>query len=84
MYAHERPDVLVPWEWEWSGVVDGATVLVSKVGGGTLGRRYAGAWHYAWTRGDRCEQGSDLFTGTGYTHEEAARVVVDTFGEVDA
>lgn len=82
-FAHERPDATRPEEWEWQHVTHrGATVLVSKVGGGTLGRRYVGAWHYSYSRRDFHEEGSDLDVGTPITHEEAAGLVAD-FTEYD-
>jgi hypothetical protein len=83
-YDHERPDPLIPQDWEYEGVMpDGACVLVSKVGGGTLGRYYSGAWHYSYSRRDRHREGSDLITGTPHTHADAATIVADHLAEQD-
>lgn len=76
-FAHERPSALHPQDWEYETVThDGATVLVSKVGGGTIGRYYSGAWHYSYSRRDRHEEGSNLILGTPHDHAGAASVVV--------
>lgn len=50
------------------------TIRVSKVGGGTQGRRYAGSWHYQAEGPDGAivAAGSDLHTGTPKSHHEAA------------
>jgi len=78
MFDHERPNPLMPQDWEYQTVMpDGATVLVSKVGGGTLGRYYAGAWHYNYSRRDRHAEGSDLVTPVAHTHADAASLVAD-------
>lgn len=78
MFAQDRPDPLVPSDWEYQTVTpEGATVLVSKVGGGTLGRRYDGAWHYSYSRRDFHTEGSDLHTGMPYSHSEAAELIAD-------
>ena len=77
-FDHDRPDPLQPDEWELSVVTDdGATVLVAKVGGGTIGRAYDGAWHYSYTLDDRHEVGSDLVTGTPCNHIDAAHLVAE-------
>ena len=84
-FDHDRPSSTD--EWELTTVTDNdATVRVSKVGGGTLGRAYAGSWHYSYhdPRGHRLEEGSDLVTGSPTTHEEAAEQVADYFEQHDA
>lgn len=77
-YDHERPSALHPQDWEYAAVMpNGATVLVSKVGGGTLGRYYDGAWHYSYSRRDRHREGSDLTTALPHDHALAASLVAD-------
>lgn len=61
----------------------GATVEISKLGGGTLGRSYAGLWE--WTA--RLDSGEMIHswdadwdmlnTGTPKTHRQAAFIVAD-------
>lgn len=58
-------------------------LLVSKAGGGTVGRKYEGAWIYrvreaqnAGTSGILAE-GSDLRTPTPKSHEQALRLLED-------
>jgi len=83
-FDHDRPNPLHPQDWEYQCVTpDGATVLVSKVGGGTLGRYYSGAWHYSYSRRDYHAEGSDLMTGTPHTHADAASIVADHLAEQD-
>lgn len=81
MFDHDRPDALHPDEWEYTTVTpDGATVLVSKVGGGTIPRAYDGAWHYSYTRRDHHVEGSDFHAGSPATHEDVADMVADILG----
>lgn len=81
-FDHDRPNSLNPSDWEYAHIApDGATILISKVGGGTLGKRYEGHWHYAYTLGDRHEEGSDLETPTPVSHETAADYVFGFLGE---
>jgi hypothetical protein len=64
-------------EYEAVGRPLGTHVMVeiSKVGGGTLGRRYQGLWNYRITsKGKVVAEGDDLRTGSPATHEEAARI----------
>jgi hypothetical protein len=67
-------------EWsghEWTGRPLGTHVMVeiSALGGGTVGRRYQGAWSYRITvKGKVVAEGEDLRTGTPKTHEETARI----------
>lgn len=65
------------WEHEWAGRPLGTHVMVevSKTGGGTIGRRYAGTWSYRITQnGKVVAEGEDLRTEMPKTHEEAARI----------
>lgn len=76
-YSHDAPAELADFE----AVVlldDGVIVRVSKVGGGTVGHSYRGAWHY------RVEipledavSGSDFETHIPKTHAEAADEILD-------
>jgi hypothetical protein len=64
-------------EYEAVGRPLGTHVMVeiSKTGGGTPGRRYAGTWSYRITQnGKVVAEGEDLRTGAPKTHEEAARI----------
>lgn len=76
-FDHERPNSANPDEWEYRTIIDGSRVLISKVGGGTLGRSYDGAWHYSFDRVGRHDEGSDLVTGTPHTHVEAAALIAE-------
>lgn len=78
-FDHDRPDASDPDAWEYSTDIDGATVRISKVGGGTIGRSYTGSWHYSLVGGGTGTdtEGSDLTTGSPVTHEEAAVIVAD-------
>ena len=80
-YDHDFPE---PGDWESttvaaSPVLGDLYVRISKVGGGTQGRRYAGAWHYRVESRDSSAtlaEGSDLYTGSLRSHHEAATEVV--------
>lgn len=64
-------------EYEYRGRPMGTYVMaeVSKVGGGTVGRQYAGRWEVRITRDSRIiHECDDLNTGTPKTHEEIARI----------
>jgi hypothetical protein len=64
-------------EHEWRGRPLGTHVMVemSKVGGGTVGRRYSGRWSYRITQnGKVVAEGEDMNTPKVVTHEEAARI----------
>lgn len=64
-------------EYEWVGRPLGTHVMVevSKVGGGTVGRRYQGAWKYRITQGNGVLfEYEELRTGRPHTHEEVARI----------
>jgi hypothetical protein len=64
-------------EYEWTGRPIGTHVMaeVSKVGGGTVGRRYQGAWSFRLTvKGKTVFEYDNLRTGSPHTHEEVARI----------
>lgn len=66
------------FEPEYTTEIDGLTVEISKVGGGTVGEQYEGRWIYHVTRGDKIIMfGNDLYTGTPKTHAQAAQLVYD-------
>jgi hypothetical protein len=59
-----------------------ATVRVSAVGGGTVGKRYSmQAWHYAIVgpSGKVLAHGSDLHTAMPTDHNEAAQIALDFY-----
>jgi len=61
-------------------VNDSSVVDLYKVGGGTLGKTYAGMWGYRLYREERLiASGEDLYTGTPKTHDEAAQLVLDFY-----
>lgn len=63
---------------EYKATIGGLTVLVNKVGGGTLGRAYAGTWIVWVTNGSVwVVDGEELRTGTPKTHAEAAVIAAD-------
>lgn len=52
------------------------SVEVSKVGGGTVGREYVGAWQYrACLNGVEVARGADFTSGMPMTHHRVAREV---------
>jgi hypothetical protein len=64
---------------EFTGCAEtGEVVEIYKVGGGTLGRAYAGLWAYQASMGNTVvAAGEDLCTGMPKTHEETARMVLE-------
>lgn len=60
----------------------GLTVRLEKLGGGTIGKAYVGAWRYIVTdaSGTEIGRGQDFQTGMPHTHERAARVLAGWFG----
>lgn len=65
---------------EFSGWIEGVWVEIAKVGGGTLGRAYAGRWLYRLSpRSGEWHQGADFETGTPKTHVHAATLLVEHF-----
>jgi hypothetical protein len=72
IFDHDYPDG-DEHEFSAPSEYDDSTVSVSKVGGGTVGRSYGGAWHYCRrVGGEVTHRGSDLVTGSPRTHNEAA------------
>lgn len=70
------------FEVEYETVTDaGFMVKVQKLGGGTVGREYAGTWRYIVTdaAGQELGRGQDLETGRPKTHAEVAEIVADFF-----
>lgn len=64
-------------EYEWTGRPLGTHVMaeVSKVGGGTVGRRYQGTWKYRLTQnGKVVAEGDDLRTESPARHGDVARI----------
>lgn len=63
---------------EFATLILDLRVAVSKVGGGTVGRKYTGDWVYEIRRGSHTGRvlmhGRDLHTGTPKTHAEAAKL----------
>jgi hypothetical protein len=70
----ERNEPLDSDDWEYHTTIDGVTVSISKIGGGTLGERYEGDWSY-----QLVQRGHDLRTGSPTNHAEAAQLVADFF-----
>jgi hypothetical protein len=83
MYEHDYPG---DDAHEFTTTIGDVEVRVSKVGGGTVGRDYEGAWHYLLTSGVIVHRGSDFSSGQAVSHSEAAALVVgflvDEDGEV--
>lgn len=61
-------------EYEVNYVLDGVTISIEKVGGGTIGKKYAGTWNYDYSGPDASETGTAC-TGTPKTHAEVAFMV---------
>lgn len=60
------------------------SVLISKVGGGTVGRAYEGRWLYRVSRigVDRpLMEGDDVSTGSARTHRQVVELVLDFFAD---
>jgi hypothetical protein len=49
-------------------------IAIEKVGGGTVGHAYEGAWHFLVLGTDDI---LEMFTGTPKTHDEAAQIAAD-------
>lgn len=61
------------FEAEYETEVVGLLVVVEKLGGGTVGKSYAGRWRYIVQRdGVEVVRGQDFDTGTLHTHAEVA------------
>lgn len=61
----------------------GLIVQVEKLGGGTLGRAYTGAWRYIVSdaAGRELGRGQDIETGMPHTHAEVAVLIADFFAD---
>lgn len=70
-------------EYEYAAVIDGLRVYVNKVGGGTVGKEYAGEdWFVTVMNGDVFELDNDvLYVGTPTTHHKAARLAAEWASE---
>lgn len=65
---------------EYVGGTCAYRIEVSKVGGGTVGKEYAGAWQYQVLRhGKVILKGANLETGTPHTHRWVARHLRDCY-----
>lgn len=65
------------FEPEYTAEIDGATVEIEKLGGGTLGREYVGTWRYRYTFSDgRVEKGQDCETRMPHTHAWVAHELI--------
>lgn len=63
------------WEYKTT-LYDGTVVKVAAVGGGTIGRKYSGAWYYSVkVPGSPAVHGDDFVTNTEHTHKWAALAV---------
>lgn len=76
---------------EYASGTCGTRVEVSKMGGGTVGREYAGRWIYAVydVLGTLVASGDDYITGMAHTHRWVARDIGSlyldpVYGSVDA
>lgn len=76
-FEHDYPESDSEWEFERTFLHDSGfedVIHISKVGGGTVGKAYKGYWH--WRMNNTQEGGSDLYTGSPKTHEEATEVLL--------
>lgn len=56
------------------------TIQVEKLGGGTFGQKYSGAWRYiVWRNGQEIGRGQDFESGTALSHREAAVQIISFF-----
>jgi hypothetical protein len=63
---------------EYVGTINGLSVTVDKVGGGTLGRAYEGNWTVSISKGERVFfNAANVRTGTARTHHEVASLAVE-------
>lgn len=86
--THEEADD--GWEYEGTLGPDCYTVLINKVGGGTLGKSYSGLWDWHLSDPTGVVLGTSidshqLFTGSEFTHAQAALAVIDFYeGSVES
>lgn len=75
------------FEPEYTAMVDNMRVVieVEKLGGGTLGRAYAGTWRYRVTYRESGAEifGQDLHTGTPKYHSQIPGIVWDFLNSDD-
>lgn len=66
---------------EFKTDVDGLTVMIEKLGGGTVGNAYTGTWRYIVLSesGTEVARGQDMETGMPHTHAEVAEIVAENF-----
>jgi hypothetical protein len=72
------------FEIEYSYVaLDGRTIQLEKLGGGTIGQAYTGTWRYILLDAEGVEvtRGQDYETHIPHTHEEAAKDLADFFDQ---
>lgn len=68
------------FEGEHNGRPEAFVVEIEKMGGGTVGEKYAGEyWRYVarFSDGVKIAQGQDLLMGSPATHQDAAQAVFD-------
>lgn len=86
-FAHDTPAALEDYDALYRcGPFYDFAVYIAKVGGGTIGRRYVGAWHYAvidyrpgTNYGQEIGRGSDFACGSALTHRQAAEEIAGFF-----
>ena len=66
-------------EYEYTTIIDGYSIGVDKVGGGTVGKAYAGEnWEVTVMNGDVFELDNDiLYVGMPKTHAQVAHIALD-------
>lgn len=71
---------------EYTADVDGLSVAIEKLGGGTVGQKYTGTWRYVVTNaaGIEVARGQDCETGMPHTHAWVARFVAEEFAPSDS
>lgn len=75
---------LMAYEAELHTVIEGVTVTVSKVGGGTLGRLYDGDWYVAASQGETVHLEPCTYRTPGLrTHLEVAQEVHEWLYELE-
>lgn len=66
------------FEREYVTEIDGYTIEIEKLGGGTVGRECTGTWRYRVidAGGDIVAKGQDCTTGTPHTHAYVANEII--------
>lgn len=62
---------------EYTTIVDGNVIRVSKVGGGTIGRKYSGDWEVTITRDATMVLDDIITTGVPMNHTDVAYLSLD-------